>query len=144
MERTNFRYVTHEEIPDEIDFASVDVSFISLKLIIPVMRNLLKNGGRAVCLIKPQFEAGRDKIGKNGVVRELSVHKEVVEMIYNFVLEEGFTVLNLDFSPIKGPQGNIEYLIFIEKSDEPESKLSFSPDEIVTASHETLNGGEKV
>ena len=106
------------------------------------MRQLLKDGGKAVCLIKPQFEAGRDKIGKNGVVREISVHKEVVEMIYNFVLEQGFTVLNLDFSPIKGPQGNIEYLIFIEKTEEPESKLSVAPEEIVTASHEKLNGGE--
>ena len=107
------------------------------------MRNLLRDGGRAVCLIKPQFEAGREKIGKNGVVRELSVHKEVVETIYSFVLEEGFSVLNLDFSPIKGPQGNIEYLIFIEKSDNPESKLTVSPEEIVNSSHETLNGGDK-
>lgn len=144
MERTNFRYVTREEIPDEIDFASVDVSFISLKLIIPVMRQLLRNGGKAVCLIKPQFEAGRDKIGKNGVVRELCVHKEVVEMIYDFVLNEGFSVLNLDFSPIKGPQGNIEYLIFIEKTDTPESKLKVTPEEIVNSSHKTLNGGDKI
>lgn len=142
MERTNFRYVTREEIPDDIDFASVDVSFISLKLIIPVMRQLLKDGGRAVCLIKPQFEAGREKIGKNGVVRDISVHTEVVEMIYNFVLEQGFTVLNLDFSPIKGPQGNIEYLIFIEKTENPESELAVTPREIVEASHEKLNGGE--
>ncbi len=143
MERTNFRYVTHEEIPEEIDFASVDVSFISLKLIIPVMRQLLKNGGKAVCLIKPQFEAGKDKIGKKGVVRDLSVHREVVEMIYSFVLEEGFSVLNLDFSPIKGPQGNIEYLIFIEKTDEPESEITKTPEQIVIESHEKLNGGEK-
>ena len=120
----------------------MDVSFISLKLIIPVMRQLLKTGGRAVCLIKPQFEAGKEKVGKNGVVRELSVHTQVVEQIYNFVLEEGFSVLNLDYSPIKGPQGNIEYLIFIEKTDEPESKLTSSPAEIVLASHENLNGGE--
>jgi hypothetical protein len=90
MERTNFRYVTHEEIPEEIDFASVDVSFISLKLIIPVMRNLLKDKGRAVCLIKPQFEAGKDKIGKKGVVRDIETHYEVVQMIYDFVLENGF------------------------------------------------------
>ena len=144
MERTNFRYVTHEEIPDEIDFASVDVSFISLKLIIPVMRQLLRDGGRAVCLIKPQFEAGREKIGKNGVVRDISVHTEVVETIFNFVLEQGFNVLNLDFSPIKGPQGNIEYLIFIEKSDEAESKLTVTPAQIVEASHEKLNGGESL
>lgn len=142
MERTNFRYVTNEQITDEIDFASVDVSFISLKLIIPVMKDLLKTGGQAVCLIKPQFEAGREKVGKNGVVRETSTHIEVVEMIYNFVLENGFSVLNFDFSPIKGPQGNIEYLIYIEKTDKPVSYLDKAPSEIVVASHEKLNGGE--
>ncbi len=143
MERTNFRYVTHEEIPEEIDFASVDVSFISLKLIIPVMRNLLKNKGRAVCLIKPQFEAGKEKIGKKGVVRDIDTHYEVVQMIYDFVLENGFSVLNLDFSPIKGPQGNIEYLIFIEKTDSPEVFLDKTVKEIVDASHLKLNGGEQ-
>ena len=143
MERTNFRYVTHEDIPEEIDFASVDVSFISLKLIIPVMRKLLRDGGRAVCLIKPQFEAGKEKIGKKGVVRDIAVHEEVVEMIYSFALEEGFTVLNLDFSPIKGPQGNIEYLIFLEKSEEPVSLLTSTPSQIVAASHEALDGGDK-
>ena len=142
MERTNFRYVTNEQIPDEIDFASVDVSFISLKLIVPVMRTLLRDKGRAVCLIKPQFEAGREKVGKNGVVRELSTHFEVVQGIYDFVLENGFSVLNLDFSPIKGPQGNIEYLIFIEKNDEPVSYLEKTVEEIVVSSHESLNGSE--
>lgn len=141
LERTNFRYATREQIPDEIDFASVDVSFISLKLIIPVMRTLLKNGGEAVCLIKPQFEAGRDKIGKNGVVRELDTHTEVVESIYNFVLENGFSVLNLDYSPIKGPQGNIEYLIYIRKTDESESFIKNGAQEIVEKSHAALNGG---
>ncbi len=144
MERTNFRYVTREQITDEIDFASVDVSFISLRLIIPVMRQLLKVGGRAVCLIKPQFEAGKEKIGKNGVVREIETHYEVVKMIYDFVLENGFNVLNLDFSPIKGPQGNIEYLIFIEKSDDPMSFLNESIEHIVNMSHETLSGGDKI
>ncbi len=143
MERTNFRYVTHEEIPEEIDFASVDVSFISLKHIIPPMHTLLRQGGQAVCLIKPQFEAGKDKVGKKGVVREIEIHYEVVEMIYNFVLENGFSVLNLDFSPIKGPQGNIEYLIFIEKSDTPESRLEKNVKEIVDASHRALDGGER-
>ncbi len=143
MERTNFRYVTHEEIPEEIDFASVDVSFISLKLIIPVMRNLLKDKGRAVCLIKPQFEAGKEKIGKKGVVRDIETHYEVVQLIYDFVLENGFSVLNLDFSPIKGPQGNIEYLIFIEKNDEPEVYIEKSVKDIVDSSHEKLNGGEQ-
>ena len=142
MERTNFRYVTKEEIPEDIDFASVDVSFISLKLIVPVMRELLKNGGQAVCLIKPQFEAGREKIGKKGVVRELSTHIEVVEDIYDFMLSNGFSVLNLDYSPIKGPQGNIEYLIFVEKTDEAKSFLESTPEEVVIKSHETLNKGE--
>ncbi len=143
MERTNFRYVTHEEIPEEIDFASVDVSFISLKLIIPVMRNLLKDKGRAVCLIKPQFEAGKEKIGKKGVVRDIETHYEVVEMIKDFVTENGFSVLNLDFSPIKGPQGNIEYLIFIEKTDEPQNYLDKTVKEIVDASHLKLDGGDR-
>lgn len=138
MERTNFRYVTHEEIPEEIDFASVDVSFISLKHIIPPMKKLLKQGGQAVCLIKPQFEAGKEKVGKKGVVREISTHIEVVENIYNFVLENGFKVLNLDFSPIKGPQGNIEYLIYIEKGENGESLLTRSIKEIVEESHSTL------
>ncbi|MCM1544629.1 MAG: TlyA family RNA methyltransferase [Ruminococcus sp.] len=142
MERTNFRYVTHEQIEEEIDFASVDVSFISLKLILPVMHSLLKDGGEAVCLIKPQFEAGKDKIGKNGVVRELATHLEVVRMIYDFVLENGFSVLNLDFSPIKGPQGNIEYLIYIKKTAEPESLLQTSVEEIVEKSHAVLSGGK--
>ncbi len=144
MERTNFRYVTKEQIAEDIDFASVDVSFISLRLIVPVMRTLLKDGARAVCLIKPQFECGRDKIGKKGVVREISTHSEVVRDIYEFVLGEGFSVLNLDFSPIKGPQGNIEYLIFIEKSDNPQSFLLKSPEEIVRLSHETLDKAGEV
>lgn len=138
MERTNFRYVTHEEIPEEIDFASVDVSFISLKHIIPPMKELLKMGGQAVCLIKPQFEAGKEKVGKKGVVREIETHIEVVENIYNFVLQHDFKVLNLDFSPIKGPQGNIEYLIYIEKAEKGESCLTRSVSEIVSESHKTL------
>ena len=144
LERTNFRYVTRETVPDDIDFASVDVSFISLKLIIPVMRELLKDGGKSVCLIKPQFEAGRDKIGKKGVVRELSTHVEVVTAISEFVLENGFDILNLDFSPVKGPEGNIKYLIYIKKSDAPKSFLERSYEEIVIESHNALDKrGEK-
>lgn len=144
LERTNFRYVTREAVPDDIDFASVDVSFISLKLIVPVMRELLKDGGESVCLIKPQFEAGRDKIGKKGVVRELSTHVEVVTAISEFVLGNGFDILNLDFSPVKGPEGNIEYLIYIKKSDAPKSFLERSYEEIVTESHNALDKrGEK-
>lgn len=139
MERTNFRYVTHEQIPEEIDFASVDVSFISLKIILPVLRELLKMNGEAVCLIKPQFEAGKEKIGKKGVVRDPSVHTEVVERITQFAVETGFTLKNLDFSPIKGPEGNIEYLMHIEKSDNPVNACEIVPAELVELSHGTLD-----
>ena len=142
LERTNFRNVTEAEVPDPIDFASVDVSFISLKIILPVMRERLRDGGQAVCLIKPQFEAGREKVGKKGVVRELSTHAEVLESITNFALESGFSLLGLDFSPIKGPEGNIEYLMFIEKSDKPENKLDFSAYELAEKSHKVLNEKE--
>ena len=139
MERTNFRYVTHEQIPEDIDFASVDVSFISLKIILPVLRDLLKDNGEAVCLIKPQFEAGKDKIGKKGVVRDPSVHTEVVETITGFAIETGFTLKNLDFSPIKGPEGNIEYLMHIVKSDDPQNLCDVIPSELVESSHGTLD-----
>lgn len=142
MERTNFRYVTHEQIPEDIDFASVDVSFISLKIILPVLRELLKADGQAVCLIKPQFEAGREKIGKKGVVRDPQVHIEVVESIVNFATETGFTVKNLDFSPIKGPEGNIEYLMHIEKSEASLNISGVSPTELVERSHEILDKKE--
>ena len=125
-----------------IDFASVDVSFISLKLIIPVMKELLKPNGEAVCLIKPQFEAGREKVGKKGVVREISTHVEVVENIRQFVLESGFSVLNLDFSPIKGPQGNIEYLIYIRNDGKGEDNVALSSPEIVENSHCCLGGAK--
>ena len=117
LERTNFRYVTREQVPDEVDFASVDVSFISLKLILPVMHTLLKDGGHSVCLIKPQFEAGKENIGKKGVVRDKSVHEDVVRNITSFAAENGFKVLGVDFSPIKGPEGNIEYLMYLSKGD---------------------------
>ena len=139
MERTNFRYVTHEQIPEDIDFASVDVSFISLKIILPVLRELLKSDGQAVCLIKPQFEAGREKIGKKGVVRDPQVHVEVVENIVNFALENGFDVKNLDFSPIKGPEGNIEYLMHIQKSENPRKICEITPEELVKLSHGELD-----
>lgn len=119
LERTNFRYVTTAEVPDSIDFASVDVSFISLTKIIPVMRTLLKDRGYAVTLIKPQFEAGREKVGKKGVVRDKDVHAEVIEKVVNFACDNGFEVLGLDYSPVRGPEGNIEYLMYIQKSDTP-------------------------
>ena len=139
MERTNFRYVTHEQIPEDIDFASVDVSFISLKIILPVLRELLKSDGQAVCLIKPQFEAGREKIGKKGVVRDPQVHIEVVENTVSFALENGFDVKNLDFSPIKGPEGNIEYRMHIEKSEAPQKLCEITPEELVRLSHGELD-----
>lgn len=139
MERTNFRYVTHEQIPEDIDFASVDVSFISLKIILPVLRELLKGDGQAVCLIKPQFEAGREKIGKKGVVHDPQVHIEVIENIVAFALENGFDVKNLDFSPIKGPEGNIEYLMHIQKSDDPQKLCEITPEELAALSHGELD-----
>ncbi len=117
MEKTNFRYLTRDQIADDLDFASVDVSFISLtKILLPAWR-LLKTGGQMVCLIKPQFEAGREKVGKKGVVRERSVHREVIAKIMDFADLVQFEVLGLTWSPIKGPEGNIEYLIFLQKKD---------------------------
>ncbi len=139
MERTNFRYVTHDQIPEEVDFASVDVSFISLKIILPVMRELLKDNGQAVCLIKPQFEAGRENIGKKGVVRDPQVHKNVVNMICDFAIDNGFSILNLDFSPIKGPEGNIEYLMHIVKSEKCKNLSGVDADELVERSHLQLD-----
>lgn len=118
MEKTNIRYVTSEDIKESIAFASIDVAFISLtKVLIPV-RNLLDEKGQVVCLIKPQFEAGREKVGKKGVVREKSVHIEVIEKVIKYAVAIGFTVLNLNYSPIKGPEGNIEYLLYIEKNED--------------------------
>lgn len=139
LERTNMRYVTHEQVPEEIDFFSVDVAFISLKLILPAARGVCAGNGEGVCLIKPQFEAGRENVGKNGVVRDRKVHISVVDDIVGFCLENGFSVLGLDYSPIKGPQGNIEYLLYIRKSDSPENLLTASAAEVVEASHKELD-----
>lgn len=118
LERTNFRYVTREQIPEEIDFASIDVSFISLKLIFPALMPLLKTEGECVCLVKPQFEAGKEKVGKKGVVRKKSTHVEVIVNVIGYASDNGFSILNLDFSPVKGPEGNIEYLLYIKKMDD--------------------------
>ncbi len=115
MEKTNFRYLTRADIADDLDFASVDVSFISLTKILLPAKKLLKQGGQMVCLIKPQFEAGREKVGKKGVVREQSVHREVIEKVMDFSDLTGFLILGLTYSPIKGPEGNIEYLIHLQK-----------------------------
>ena len=138
LERTNFRHVTENEIPEKLNFASIDVSFISLKLILPVLKNLLADDGKAVCLIKPQFEAGKDRVGKKGVVRDINVHVDVVNELVGFMVETGFKVLGLEFSPIKGPEGNIEYLAYIEKSNEPSVCEGISPENVVKMSHETL------
>ncbi len=133
MERTNIRNVTREDIEDDLDFFSVDVSFISLKLVLPVAYSLLKENGEGICLIKPQFEAGREKVGKKGVVRDIEVHKEVIRNTFAFTEEIGFTILNLDYSPIKGPEGNIEYLMHIKKTDAPSAEIDI--DKVVEDSH---------
>ena len=139
LERTNMRKVTREQVTDPIDFFSVDVSFISLRLILPVARELMAEDAQAVCLIKPQFEAGREKVGKKGVVRDPAVHAEVVRGIFDFCLQNGFDVLNLDFSPIKGPEGNIEYLIHLRRSDDPKPYTDVTAEELVKRSHEELD-----
>lgn len=139
MEKTNIRYVTKEGIKEELDFASIDVSFISLTKVLGPVSDLLKENGQIVCLIKPQFEAGREKVGKKGVVRDKKVHYEVVEQIVTFAKEHGLKPLHLEFSPIKGPEGNIEYLLQIEKTKvEPDYEIPFSIDEVIKKSHETL------
>lgn len=124
MEQTNFRYMKPEDIGERLDFASVDVSFISLTKILIPARNLLKAGGEMVCLIKPQFEAGREKVGKNGVVREPQVHREVIEKTVDYAHSIGFKVLHLEYSPIRGPEGNIEYLLHLGKESEPDAAVA--------------------
>ena len=136
MERTNARYLTHEQIPEELDFASVDVSFISLKLILPPLCGLLRQGGHVACLVKPQFEAGKEKVGKKGVVRDPAGHRAGLEPFLEHAKESGFTVLGLTYSPIRGPEGNIEYLGYLEKGDWQER--AFDLKALVAESHETL------
>ena len=139
MEKTNIRYVTPEQIDDALDFASVDVSFISLSKVLIPARALLKDAGQMVCLIKPQFEAGREKVGKKGVVRDKKVHEEVIEKVVGFALENGFSIHNLEYSPIKGPEGNIEYLVYIEKSENPQKEESVDIHAVVEAAHGELD-----
>lgn len=139
MEKTNIRYVTKDDIGCELDFASVDVSFISLTLVLPPAHELLKTGGEMVLLIKPQFEAGKEKVGKKGVVREKSTHVEVIEKVRSFALEHGFSVLNLSYSPIKGPEGNIEYLLYIRKEEETKDYCPIDSQTVVDLSHEALD-----
>ena len=139
MERTNIRHVTIEDTKEFADFASIDVSFISLKLVLPKAKELVRPGGHVVALIKPQFEAGREKVGKKGVVREKSTHIEVIETISHFAVEIGFSILDLDYSPIKGPEGNIEYLIYLRNSNDDyefnEDEYRKKITEVVEASH---------
>lgn len=137
MERTNIRYVTPEDIDNDLlDFASIDVSFISLIKIMPATLGLLKDDGEVVALIKPQFEAGREKVGKKGVVREISTHKEVVHGIIDFLLEQDLNVLGVGYSPIKGPEGNREYLVYFTKNKDKESSFVREDiDAVVEASH---------
>ncbi len=128
MEKTNIRYVTPEDLGEPVDFSSIDVSFISLTKVLLPVRNYLRNQGQIVALIKPQFEAGREKVGKKGVVRERSTHVEVIEMVKAYALSIGFDVLNLEYSPIRGPEGNIEYLIHLEKSGRETGELKWTAD----------------
>ena len=139
MEKTNIRYVTPEDIADRLDFASVDVSFISLTKVLGPARELLNDAGEMVCLIKPQFEAGREKVGKKGVVRDPAVHQEVIEKVTSFAIETGFIIKNLEFSPIKGPEGNIEYLVYIEKAEEGRQEETVDIKAVVAAAHELLD-----
>lgn len=142
MEKTNIRYVTPQDIEDVLDFASVDVSFISLTKVLGPARELLAAGGELVCLIKPQFEAGREKVGKKGVVRDKKVHLEVVEKVTACAKELGYTVLHLDFSPIKGPEGNIEYLMHLRKKEKTEENIlqeEVGSSSVVEAAHAALD-----
>ena len=142
LERTNIRYLTREQVPEDVDFFSVDVAFISLRLVLPVAWSFLKTGGEAVCLIKPQFEAGREKVGKKGVVRDPAVHLEVIEHVLAFAESVGFTLLGLTHSPVKGPEGNIEYLLYMRKPTHPftdHSLADIKAADVVAAAHQTLN-----
>lgn len=135
MERTNIRYVKPEDIGCEIDFASIDVSFISLKLVLPVAFSLLSKDGEVVALIKPQFEAGREQVGKKGVVRDINVHKSVVNTVLDFAEEIGFYPIGLSFSPIKGPEGNIEYLAYLKKNADARTVTKEDIENVVDSSH---------
>ena len=136
LERTNLRYVTSEQIPELMDLAVMDVSFISIKLVLPAVKALLKPDADLICLIKPQFEAGREEVGKKGVVRDRAVHEHVIHSILDFAPEIGLTVMGLDFSPIKGPEGNIEYICHMK--NRVSEAVSINVEAVVTASHEAL------
>ena len=142
MEKTNIRYVVPEDIDELAAFSSIDVSFISLTKVLLPVKNLLTEDGQVVCLIKPQFEAGREKVGKKGVVRDRAVHEEVIRMVMDYAASIDFYPLALDFSPVKGPEGNIEYLLFLSKNKQDQEIVDASSIDIkavVTASHDTLD-----
>ncbi len=142
MEKTNIRYVRPEDIPERVDFVSIDVSFISLTKVLLPVRELLKPKGQVVCLIKPQFEAGREKVGKKGVVREKATHLEVIRKVIAYSAEIGFDIRQLDFSPVKGPEGNIEYLLFLQKNSSAglsEEWMTKEPKAVVEAAHQALD-----
>lgn len=140
MEKTNIRYVTPQDIEDKIQFSSIDVSFISLTKVLGPVKELLSDDGQIVCLIKPQFEAGREKVGKHGVVRDKSVHLEVINKVIDYAISIGFEVLNLEFSPVKGPEGNIEYLLHLQKHTSGiYEQVPFEAQSIVEKAHETLD-----
>jgi 23S rRNA (cytidine1920-2'-O)/16S rRNA (cytidine1409-2'-O)-methyltransferase len=141
MEKTNIRYVTPEDIADRIQFSSIDVSFISLTKVLGPVKQLLADDGQIVALIKPQFEAGREKVGKKGVVREKSTHLEVIEMVIAFAVEQGFEVMNLEYSPIKGPEGNIEYLVYLQNHTDGSRypDVAVDPKAVVEAAHQELD-----
>ena len=142
MEKTNIRYVVPEDIDELAAFSSIDVSFISLTKVLLPVKNLLTEDGQVVCLIKPQFEAGREKVGKKGVVRDRAVHEEVIRMVMDYASSIDFYPLALDFSPVKGPEGNIEYLLFLSKNKQDQEIVDASSIDIkavVTASHDTLD-----
>ena len=138
MERTNIRRVTREQLDDSIEFFSVDVSFISLKHIFPVAKEITSENAQGICLVKPQFEAGREKVGKKGVVREAQTHREVIEAASHYAAENGFSALGLDYSPIKGPEGNIEFLMYVEKSAQPVELSAARIDAVVQQAHQAL------
>lgn len=140
MEKTNVRYITHDDIAEEADFASIDVSFISLTKVLPAVLNILHQKGKFVCLIKPQFEAGREKVGKKGVVKDKNVHKEVILKIIDYAIEQNIGIHTISFSPIKGPEGNIEYLIFMQKNEKGITKEEayIMAEHIVNTSHQVL------
>ena len=137
IERTNIRYFDDSVLERRLDFGTVDVSFIGLKLVLPVLYKTLREGGRAVCLIKPQFEAGRESVGKKGVVRDMSVHEQVINKVLSEAQETGFTILGVYYSPIRGPEGNIEYLMYLEKRA-PDGEFELDTQKLVRDSHEAF------